>query len=172
MDGSWLVLVVGDAAGVDERTVSEPFAELIAPHLEAMWLLARRYAGGDAEDVVQEALEVAWRRRLTYDAARGSVRTWLLVLVADRCRKRHRSLRPATQLLDVAAHRPDDDLRIDVTAAVRLLSARQRLAVELHYVLDLGVADTAAVMRCSPGTVKSTLSDARKRLRSLLEVQG
>ncbi|HRA75842.1 MAG TPA: sigma factor-like helix-turn-helix DNA-binding protein, partial [Propionicimonas sp.] len=52
--------------------------------------------------------------------------------------------------------------------ALRRLSARQRLAVDLHYYLGLDVAGTAAVMRCSPGTVKSTLSDARGRLRRLL----
>jgi RNA polymerase sigma-70 factor (ECF subfamily) len=50
------------------------------------------------------------------------------------------------------------------------LSARQRLAVDCFYFADLSVADTAAVMGCSEGTVKSTLSDARARLRSLLEV--
>jgi RNA polymerase sigma-70 factor (ECF subfamily) len=38
------------------------------------------------------------------------------------------------------------------------------LAVELHYYLDLPVNDIAQVMRCSPGTVKSTLADARARL--------
>jgi RNA polymerase sigma-70 factor (ECF subfamily) len=35
----------------------------------------------------------------------------------------------------------------------------------------LSVADTAAVMRCSEGTVKSTLSDARARLKPLLEIR-
>lgn len=84
---------VGDAAGVDERVGQESFTSLVAPHLDAMWLLARRYGGGDAEDLVQEALELAWRKRRAYDDRRGSVRTWLLVLVADRCRKRHRRFR-------------------------------------------------------------------------------
>lgn len=57
---------------------------------------------------------------------------------------------------------------LDVARAIATLSERQRLAVELYYVLDLGVADTAAVMGCTTGTVSSTLSDARRRLRPLL----
>jgi DNA-directed RNA polymerase specialized sigma24 family protein len=33
----------------------------------------------------------------------------------------------------------------------------------------LPVDEVAAVMQCAPGTVKSTLADARHRLRTLLE---
>lgn len=36
--------------------------------------------------------------------------------------------------------------------------------------VDLPLSEVARVMGCSEGTVKSTLHDARERLRSLLEV--
>ncbi len=62
------------------------------------------------------------------------------------------------------------DDRLDVEYAVSRLSPRQRLAIDCFYFVGLSVADTAAVMGCSEGTVKSTLSDARERLRPLLEV--
>ena len=65
--------------------------------------------------------------------------------------------------------RSSDD-RVDVEAAVTRLPKRQKLAVDCFYYVGLSVAETAAVMGCSDGTVKSTLSDARKRLRLLLEV--
>ncbi|MEV0797849.1 sigma factor-like helix-turn-helix DNA-binding protein [Kribbella sp. NPDC050281] len=42
----------------------------------------------------------------------------------------------------------------------------------LFYLADLSIAETAMVMGCSEGTVKSTLSDARARLRSELEDSG
>jgi RNA polymerase sigma-70 factor (ECF subfamily) len=48
------------------------------------------------------------------------------------------------------------------------LPKKQRLAVELHYFLDLDVASTAKVLGCAVGTVKSQLSDARARLRTEL----
>lgn len=54
--------------------------------------------------------------------------------------------------------------------AVGRLSERQRLAVDLVYYVDLPLAEAAQVMGCSEGTVKSTLYDARQRLRTLLEV--
>ncbi len=156
---------------VDER-VEPGFQDALAAHLPAMWWLARRYAGGAAEDLVQEALEQAWRRRDSYDPARGSLRTWLLVLVADRCRKHARAARPTAELPDVAAPVRDGDLPVDLGRAVASLPPRQRLAVELFYVVGLPVAECAEVMGCAAGTVKSTLSDARARLRPLLEVSG
>jgi RNA polymerase sigma-70 factor (ECF subfamily) len=64
--------------------------------------------------------------------------------------------------------RPIDD-ELDLAHAVSRLSGRQRLAVDCFYFVGLGVTETAAVMGCSEGTVKSTLSDARRRLRNLLE---
>mgnify|MGYP001796503771 CR=1 FL=1 len=57
-----------------------------------------------------------------------------------------------------------------MTRAIAGLPTRQRLAVELYYVLGLPVAEVAVVMACSVGTVSSTLSDARKALRGRLEV--
>ena len=41
-------------------------------------------------------------------------------------------------------------------------------ALHLHYYVGLTVDETAVVMDCSAGTVKSTLFDARRRLRTLL----
>jgi len=52
---------------------------------------------------------------------------------------------------------------------VEARGAAQQLAVELHYYVGLSIAEVAAVMRCSDGTVKSTLSDARKRMLPALQ---
>ena len=60
-------------------------------------------------------------------------------------------------------------LRLDVAAAISKLSPRQRLAVDCFYFVGLSVDETARVMGCSEGTVKSTLSDARARLKGMLE---
>jgi RNA polymerase sigma-70 factor (ECF subfamily) len=159
-------------------TVSEPgstevvdFDAFVGPHLSAMWALASRLAGPDArDDVLQDALLTAWRRWRTYDASRGTARTWLLLLVNDRCRKHWRGLRPTAELVDTALPERDVAAHLDVSRAVAQLPPRQRLAVELFYVLGLPVAECALVMRCATGTVSSTLSDARRALRSKLEV--
>jgi RNA polymerase sigma-70 factor (ECF subfamily) len=149
------------------------FVEWVRPHLPAMARLAARLAlGADRDDIVQESLARAWVKRKQFDGSRGTPSAWLLAITADQARKAVRKLRPVTELEDhdTVEHRPDVDAQVDVEHALTELSARQRLAVDCYYFVDLSVADTAAVMGCSEGTVKSTLSDARARLRSLLEV--
>jgi RNA polymerase sigma-70 factor (ECF subfamily) len=49
-------------------------------------------------------------------------------------------------------------------AAVRALPDRQRAVVVLHYVEDRSVLDVAEVLGIAEGTVKATLSRARRTL--------
>ena len=139
-----------------------------------MGRLALRLAGReDWEDVLQDSLSAAWRRRRSFDADRGTARNWLLAIVADQARGR----RSKHVILQLGADDPEPETgstnqsaatRIDLENAIARLSSRQRMAIEFHYFLDLSVEDTAEIMRCSSGTVKSTLSDARKRMREYL----
>jgi RNA polymerase sigma-70 factor (ECF subfamily) len=65
---------------------------------------------------------------------------------------------------------PVDGDRVDLERALAQLPARMRLAIDCVYFVGLTVAETAAVMDVSEGTVKSTLSKARGHLQSRLEV--
>ena len=142
------------------------FADWVRPHLTAMANLAARISSyDDRDDVVQEALVRAWRKWSTYDPSRGAPLPWLLAITADRARRRRRRP-PVLELVDSAVEQRTAD--IDLELAIGRLSARQHLAVDLYYFVGLDVTATAAVMGCSTGTVKSTLSDARSRLRTLL----
>ncbi len=152
----------------------EDFAALVAPHWDVLVRVAGRLAApGSRDDVLQDAMTLAWRRRAGYDPGRGSVRAWLLVITAEQARKswrRYRVWHPLAQELPAAS--PDPAIRAgiatDIEAAIAGLPRRQRLAVQLRYYADLDVNDIAAVMCCSAGTVKSTLHDARGALRSRL----
>ena len=62
-----------------------------------------------------------------------------------------------------------DGSRVDIERAISMLPPRMRLAVECYYLADLSVAEAAEVMRVSSGTVKSTLADARERMRAMLQ---
>ena len=152
----------------DGRT--DAFDDLVLPHWDVLVRVAGRLAPpGSRDDVLQDALALAWRRRASYDPTRGSARAWLLVITADQARRhwrRRRVWHPLADELSVAP--PDSAVRADIEAAISDLPRRQRLAVRLRYYADLEVDDIAAVMRCSPGTVKSTLHDARRALRTRL----
>ena len=75
-------------------TSTDAFAEFVRPHWAAMARLARRMCGPDWEDVLQDALALAWRTRERFDASRGAPRTWLLTLTADQARKNRRAKPP------------------------------------------------------------------------------
>jgi RNA polymerase sigma factor (sigma-70 family) len=151
------------AEPVNSVDTAAAFTEAVRGEMPRMLRLAARLAPGSADDVVQEALVRAWRHRSSFDPARGAFRTWLLTIVANEARRRTYRRRLPEQAASTNASHLERSL--DVQAAVRHLSPRQRLAVDCFYFADLTVAETAAVMQCSEGTVKSTLSDARERLR-------
>lgn len=156
---------------VTPRSDASRFADWVNPSILAMTRLARRLApDADPDDVVQDALVRAWQKWHLFDAGRGTPTTWLLAITADRARDaRRKKLR---QLHVVAADAPavsrDVAAEVDLDRAIATLSDRQQLAVHLHYFVGLSIDETAAVMDCAPGTVKSTLYDARTRLRALL----
>lgn len=159
-----MTTVMQRGAGV---RVAGDFDAWVLPHLPLMSRVAARLApAADRDDVVQEALSRAWRRRSTYDADRGTAAAWLAAIVAGEARRARGRTRPSYELVDT----PVEDTRrdLDLERAVARLPARQREAVDLHYFAGLTVAETAAAMGCAEGTVKSTLSDARGRLRTLL----
>ncbi|WP_353648347.1 RNA polymerase sigma factor [Nakamurella sp. A5-74] len=157
------------------------FDAWVRPHWRSMALLATRLAGPSADDVLAEALLAAWHKRSQFDADRGAPRSWLLAIVADRAYKAHRSTlsRPRTTELsaiagsdrDVRQDRSDMASKVDLNRAVAMLTDRQQLAITLFYAIGLPIAEVAAVMGCADGTVKSTLRDARAKLRSLLIVE-
>jgi RNA polymerase sigma-70 factor (ECF subfamily) len=166
--------LVGAAMGSAPGS-TDGFATWVRPHLALMARLAARLApDADRDDIVQEALARAWTKRRHYDPGRGTPAAWLLALTADQAGKARRRLRAVPAPLDANRHPQPSGLSrddaLDVERAVRALPRRQRLAVDCFYFAGLSVAETAAVMACAEGTVKSTLSDARARLRPLLEV--
>ena len=78
--------------------------------------------------------------------------------------------------LDWADDSPDPSRNNDsreawtrISAALRKLPARQREAFTLRVLEELDVADTARVMGCSEGSVKTHLSRAREAMQKQLE---
>ncbi|MCU1677421.1 MAG: polymerase, sigma-24 subunit, subfamily [Frankiales bacterium] len=171
MDAATVPAVALDAASFDAW---------VAPHIPAMFRVAARLTSpADADDVVQHALIRAWDKRTRYDETRGTPAAWLVAVVIDQARKTRRTtLRRALHLAvaepgvtdaRVTADTADaSSRRIDIDRAIARLSTRQRVAVELYYFGGLSTDEVAHAMHVRPGTAKSTLSDARERLRDLL----
>jgi RNA polymerase sigma-70 factor (ECF subfamily) len=150
---------------------AQEFEELVLPHVVVMGRLAARLASPEhADDIVQDALLRAWKSRTSYDPRRGSLLNWLLAITANEARRGSRIPRWLPFLRPASAAVPIEE-SLDLQQALKTLSHRQRMAVDCRYYVGLSIAETATLMGCSEGTVKSTLSDARERLRRQLEVR-
>ena len=66
---------------------------------------------------------------------------------------------------------PDIADALAVRAALSYLTPRQRAAVVLRFFDDLDLASTAAVMRCSQGTVKKLTARGLAVLRAALDIE-
>lgn len=150
----------------------------LAEHGEYLLHIAIALTGSraDGEDLFQAALErllPRWRT-IASDAAASYLRRTLYNLAADGWRRRG-AWRRAVPLLRTQDAAPGTDAMAEVDlrdALVRLLAQlppRQRAVIVLRYWEQLTEAETAALLGCSAGTVKSATSRALQRLRELAE---
>jgi RNA polymerase sigma-70 factor (sigma-E family) len=124
----------------------------------------------DAVQVVLAKLYTHWDRVDRRDALDGYVRTMLIrATLEHRRRLWWRRELTTSAVPDVAATPPvDPEERIVLVQALAKLPPRQRAVVVLRFWEDLDVAQTAAALGCSEGTVKSQTSHGLTALRSLL----
>jgi RNA polymerase sigma factor (sigma-70 family) len=161
------------------------FTRALGPHLAVVAAVARRFSPADeADDVAQEAMLAAWRYRAGFEPSRGTFRAWLLTIVLTESRKAMAG-RNRRQVLTMKIVQQEDGepsvtpdlfgtqaIFEDVEAAIARLSSRQREVIGFYYFVDLPVDEVAAILGLSSGTVKSTLADARERIRQALRTKG
>jgi RNA polymerase sigma-70 factor (ECF subfamily) len=165
------------------------FGVLFRRHRDRLWAVALRTTGDpeDAADALQEALIAAFKRAASYrgDAA---VTTWLHRIVVNACldRIRRRKVRLADPLPDdveeyagrgstITASLDDpvesalgSERRAAVLVALETLPPEQRAALVLVDMEGYSIEETAQILECAPGTIKSRCSRGRAKLLPLL----
>lgn len=155
-----------EVAPVDD---AEDFRAWVAPHLVAMGRLATRLTSRTERDhVVQRSLVRAWQRRSRFDEARDTAQAWLLRIVVERAHRHRRGRGLARTLFASRSTSAAAGAPRDLDSAIAALPYRQRLAVELSYLLGLEPRECALIMRCSEVTVASTLFDAQTQLAGFI----
>ncbi|AQZ67465.1 Sigma-70, region 4 type 2 [[Actinomadura] parvosata subsp. kistnae] len=125
----------------------------------------------EAEDLLQTALERTYRKwdRIRHDSPEPYVRRVIVNAAISRARRRAiLKIIPMHSPPDTPARTDDPDLQHVLREALRALPPRQRAVVVLRYWEDLSETQTAEVLGCSVGTVKSQASKAMAKLRSAL----
>lgn len=166
--------MVGAVQVRDERAFANLLEALVEPGYRlACAMLHDPYA---AEDVVQDASVVAWRK-IAQLVDPGRARSWFLGIVANECRNaRRRKWATSVTLgaLDQMAVSSDEERlvrRSDLRRALMRLDQRDRLVVSLYFYLDLPIEEIADVAGCSVGATRVRLHRSVRRLRPDLDVE-
>ncbi|MGN6275858.1 MAG: RNA polymerase sigma factor [Solirubrobacterales bacterium] len=134
--------------------------------------MAYRYASNpsEAEDIAQDALLRAWRRRSTLrDSERRN--QWLATIVRNEAFRQHARVKPdLTATVELLEGAEDEQVlatveTADLHAALAGLSERDRQLLEMRYEQDLTQATIARRLGIPEGTVKVRLHRARDKLR-------
>jgi RNA polymerase sigma-70 factor (ECF subfamily) len=132
-----------------------------------------------AEDIVQDAFLSLWRGGARYDAARGSVRSWVLGAVHHKAIDsfRHETAKsgrdvsddpaaeriPGSERLDLEIEQRDDARQ--VRGALERLPAEQRRVIELAYFGGFTHTQIAGMLELPTGTVKGRIRLGLTRMR-------
>jgi RNA polymerase sigma-70 factor (ECF subfamily) len=165
----------------------DAYEEIVRRHqsiaFRTAWLITGSVA--EAEEAAQDGFLKA-HGALSRFREGAPLKPWLLTIVANEARNRVRSAGRRERLaLRVAEERRpggavpspetallDSERRDELLGALADLSERDRQAIACRYFLDLSEEETAAVLGCARGTVKSRLARALGRLRERVEVEG
>jgi RNA polymerase sigma-70 factor, ECF subfamily len=177
---AWSTLVVVQNSGINPETRLRLFEEVVLPHLNAAYNLARWLTRNeqDAQDVVQEAYLRAFRFFDGYHG--GDAKSWMLEIVRNTCFTwLRREKRNPAAVFDESTHtsrvtgsqRPNqEDALVEDAKRTILRDCIERLPEEFREVIVMReleemsyrqIADTTGL---AAGTVMSRLSRARKRL--------
>jgi RNA polymerase sigma-70 factor (sigma-E family) len=159
-----------DEVTFEGPTSGVPFETFVVTNgdrlLRTAFLLTRDH--GLAEDLLQTALTKAWTSWRRIDThPEQYVRRILVNTYATWWRRKWRAEQPTEVLPEPGGPSAidTDSERRDLWTALGRLPRRQQAAIVLRYYEELTEAETAAVLGCTVGTVKSQTSRALARLR-------
>ncbi len=169
------VSLASRARGGDAAALNDLLAEL-RPLVVRTARLVVGSGSWAAEDAAQEAL-VDISRGISGLRDPAAVRTWALRVAIRRAlkvarRERLLLVRNAPSVEGLQESVPGEGRRVALKQAFDSLPPRLRATAVLRLQAGLTEDETAAVLGCSVGAVKSNLHDARKRLTHLLSEAG
>lgn len=125
----------------------------------------------DAGDIVQEVFVKVMEKRPEFHSPKHES-AWLIRVTVNLCKSRLRSAwRKKTQpLLDSYPARSDEEMRLMET--ILSLPAKYRIAIHLFYYEGYTTAEIAEITKQREPTVRSLLTRARQKLRTILKEEA
>jgi RNA polymerase sigma-70 factor, ECF subfamily len=184
-------LLLAEIRAGDQRACEE----LVRTYGGRMLAVARRFFSceHDANDAVQDAFLSAFGSLHRFEG-NSALGTWLHRIVVNACLMRlrrhkhdeasiddllptfdqtgHHVTPPQTFSDEVVEHAQRAETATIVRAAIDQLPESYRTVLLLRDIEELDTTETAAVLNCTPGNVKTRLHRARQALRTLLQQQA
>jgi RNA polymerase sigma-70 factor (ECF subfamily) len=156
----------------------EALGQLLERHASTAYRVARRFAGNDADadDVLQEAF-ISCMASAKHFRGEGSVRSWIVGIVANAHRRRRRALqrrRKHEQRASAAppSTRSNDHEREQVLTCLQQLPDRYRMPVSMRYIDDLDFLEIASALGSKEKSVRTRVSRGLERMRESLSRRG
>ena len=134
----------------------------------ALLLCGNHHLAEDLTQTTYAKVYAAWSRVSAADSPLAYTRTVLLRTFLSQRRLRRLAEYPVAELPETSIHGPDLDSRLELLAAMRCLSPKDRTVLTLRYWEDLSVADTAELLGVRASTCRTRTTRALARLRTLL----
>jgi RNA polymerase sigma-70 factor, ECF subfamily len=154
-------------------------AALYDRYSSVVYAVALRVLGdtGAAEDVLQEVFLQLWRNPGAFDAARGSLGSWLAVITRNRAIDSLRKRRPETDIEDVvlsvapdlAAEAERSRVAEKVRGVMGSMAAAQRSALEMAYWQGMSHSEIAEKTGEPLGTIKTRIRAGLIALRKAFQ---
>src|SRR3954470_24214797 len=168
------------------RWRQDALAEAYRRHAGAVFALARRLLVDRtlAEEITQEVFLRIWHHPEKFDSDRGSLRSYLLAqthgrsvdILRSEVSRRQREERDARETAeagyDIEHAVVDLAVADEVRAAMAVLPAGERAAIELAYFGGHTYREVATLLDEPEGTVKSRIRSGLRRLRTVLVDAG
>lgn len=158
---------------MEDRVDDTSFREYFSSRLDSLRRTAYLMCGDwhSADDAVSTAIVKVhrnWHRISRMENVDAYVRRAVVNAAMDERRRLWRRERLAFESPPTAQTGEDRSLhdRLSLLKHLKALPPRQRAAIVLRFYCDLSVEQTAEVLECSPGTVKSQTARALATLRA------
>lgn len=161
----------------------QPFEELIAPHMNALFKVAFQYTGNqhDAEDLLQDLLLFLFTKQDEMQHIE-KLKPWLMRCLYNRFVDMYRKKQRQPQLEDIQDEKvqplfkhqdnhQQTEQKDEIYAALNTLTADQRAVITLHDINGYTLPELAEIMAVPLGTLKSNLHRARNTLKKRINLQ-
>lgn len=160
-----------------EQEKNQRFRQLYDRQFLRVYKLASLLLGNawDAQDVTQQVFSKAWEQEKCFEDS-GHETAWMITVTKNLCRDLQKSYyRKNRESLDAV---PEPGISFETKEenslwqALMLLPQKYRTVIYLYYYEGYSVKELSKMLHRRESTLQTQLSDGRKKLKRLLEVES